>query len=162
MTEDASLAHATAVVAAVTDPELPPLTVADLGILRDVRIVDGMVEVAITPTYSGCPAMREIADAIETTLRDAGFARCRVRQVLTPAWTTDWLTPEAHRKLRDLGIAPPLPGRGPEALFSRHDPPCPRCAATDTERISAFGSTACKALHRCRTCREPFEAFKCH
>ena len=162
MTENTPLARARAVAASVADPELPPLTIADLGILRDVQIVDGMVEVAITPTWSGCPAMREIAGDIETALRDAGFARCRVRQVLTPAWTTDWLTREAHRKLRDLGIVPPPPGQGPEALFSRHDPPCPRCGSAETERISAFGSTACKALHRCLTCREPFEAFKCH
>ena len=155
-------AHARAVAESVLDPELPPLTIADLGILRDVRIEGGTVEVAITPTWSGCPAMREISDSLETALRDAGFAHCRVRLVLSPAWTTDWLTEAAHLKLRELGIAPPPPGLGLEALFAHNDPPCPRCASTETERISAFGSTACKALHRCLICREPFEAFKCH
>jgi ring-1,2-phenylacetyl-CoA epoxidase subunit PaaD len=156
------LERARAAAASVTDPELPPLTVDDLGILRDVRLVDGTVEVAITPTYSGCPAMREIADAIEKTVREVGAEKVRVRHVLTPAWTTDWLTDAAREKLLALGIAPPEPGQGTEALFGRSVVPCPRCHSTNTERISAFGSTACKALHRCLNCREPFEAFKCH
>jgi ring-1,2-phenylacetyl-CoA epoxidase subunit PaaD len=148
--------------AAVTDPELPPLTVEDLGILRDVRLDNGTVEVVITPTYSGCPAMREIAGAIEKAVRETGVEKVRVRHVLTPAWTTDWLTDAARTKLLELGIAPPDPGQGPEALFGRPAVPCPRCRSMNTERISAFGSTACKALHRCLDCREPFEAFKCH
>jgi ring-1,2-phenylacetyl-CoA epoxidase subunit PaaD len=156
------LERARAAAAAVTDPELPPLTVDDLGILRDVRLVDGTVEVAITPTYSGCPAMREIEGAIEQAVREAGVEKVRVRHVLTPAWTTDWLTDAARTKLVELGIAPPDPGLGTEALFGRSTVPCPRCRSTNTERISAFGSTACKALHRCLDCREPFEAFKCH
>jgi ring-1,2-phenylacetyl-CoA epoxidase subunit PaaD len=153
---------ARAAAAAVTDPELPPLTIDDLGILRDVRMDNGTVEVAITPTYSGCPAMREITDAIATAVRDIGVEKVRVRLVLTPAWTTDWLTDPARAKLLDLGIAPPEPGHGTEALFARTNVTCPRCHSTNTERISAFGSTACKALHRCLNCREPFEAFKCH
>jgi ring-1,2-phenylacetyl-CoA epoxidase subunit PaaD len=156
------LERARAAAAAVTDPELPPLTVDDLGILREVRLDNGTVEVAITPTYSGCPAMREIAGAIELAVREAGAAKVRVRHVLTPAWTTDWLTDAARTKLVELGIAPPEPGQGTEALFARHPVPCPRCRSNNTERISAFGSTACKALHRCLNCREPFEAFKCH
>jgi ring-1,2-phenylacetyl-CoA epoxidase subunit PaaD len=154
--------RARAAAAAVTDPELPPLTVGDLGILRDVQLNNGTIEVTITPTYSGCPAMREIAGAVEQAVRQSGVANVRVRQVLTPAWTTDWLTDAARTKLLELGIAPPAPGQGTEALFARPAVLCPRCQSTDTERISAFGSTACKALHRCLSCREPFEAFKCH
>lgn len=156
------LERARAAAAAVTDPELPPLTVDDLGILRGVRLYNGAVEVEITPTYSGCPAMREIAEAIEKAVRETGAEKVRVQLVLTPAWTTDWLTETARAKLLDLGIVPPEPGQGTEALFGRTTVPCPRCHSTDTERISAFGSTACKALHRCLNCREPFEAFKCH
>jgi ring-1,2-phenylacetyl-CoA epoxidase subunit PaaD len=156
------LERARAAAAAVTDPELPPLTVDDLGILRDVRLDNGTVEVAITPTYSGCPAMREIADAIERAVREAGVAKVRVRHVLTPAWTTDWLTDTARTKLLTLGIAPPERNQGTEALFGHLKVPCPRCHSTNTERISGFGSTPCKALHRCLNCREPFEAFKCH
>ncbi len=162
MTGETLLERARAAAASVTDPELPPLTIQDLGILRDVRVHDGTIEVAITPTYSGCPAMREIADSIEAALRDLGAEKVRVRFILTPAWTTDWLTDTARRKLADLGIAPPEAGQGPEVLFARTNPACPRCHSPCTERISAFGSTACKALHRCLNCREPFEAFKCH
>jgi ring-1,2-phenylacetyl-CoA epoxidase subunit PaaD len=156
------LERARAAAASVTDPELPPLTVEDLGILRDVRLDNGTIEVAITPTYSGCPAMREIAGAIEKAVRETGAEKVRVRHVLTPAWTTDWLTDVARTKLLALGIAPPEPGQGTEALFGRPAVACPRCHSTNTERISAFGSTACKALHRCLNCKEPFEAFKCH
>ena len=151
-----------AAAAAVTDPELPPLTIADLGILRDVRLNGGTVEIAITPTYSGCPTMREIAGAIESAVHDAGAENVRVRLVLSPAWTTDWVTEAGRRKLHDLGIAPPEPGLAASALFSERSVTCPRCGSADTERISAFGATACKALHRCLNCREPFEAFKCH
>jgi ring-1,2-phenylacetyl-CoA epoxidase subunit PaaD len=156
------LQRARVAAAAVTDPELPPLTVEDLGILREVRLDNGTVEVVITPTYSGCPAMREIAGAIEKAVRETGAEKVRVRHVLTPAWTTDWLTEAARTKLLEMGIAPPEPGQGTEVLFGRSAVPCPRCRSTNTERISAFGSTACKALHRCLDCREPFEAFKCH
>lgn len=148
--------------ASVTDPELPPLTIADLGILRDVRITDGVVEVAITPTYSGCPAMREIGADIAAAVKAAGFETVRVRTVLSPAWTTDFLTEDARTKLLALGIAPPDKAAGPEVLFGGRPLPCPRCGSANTERISAFGSTACKSLHRCLACREPFEAFKCH
>ncbi|HEX3992564.1 MAG TPA: 1,2-phenylacetyl-CoA epoxidase subunit PaaD [Acetobacteraceae bacterium] len=162
VTDDTLLERARAAAATVPDPELPPLTVEDLGILRNVRLDDGTVEVAITPTYSGCPAMREIGVAIEKAVLEAGAEKVRVRYVLTPAWTTDWLTDSARAKLLELGIAPPEPGQGMEALFGRPAVTCPRCGSMNTERISAFGSTACKALHRCLDCREPFEAFKCH
>ena len=157
------LERARAAVAAVTDPELPPLTIADLGILRDVRMTeDDAIEVSITPTYSGCPAMHEITAAIADALRGAGIETFHIRHVLAPAWTTAWLTDAARRKLLALGIVPPGPDAGPASLFSRSVLACPRCRSADTEQISAFGSTACKALHRCLTCREPFEAFKCH
>jgi ring-1,2-phenylacetyl-CoA epoxidase subunit PaaD len=153
-----------AVAETVTDPELPLLTLADLGVLRDVRVEGGTVVVEITPTYSGCPAMSVIALEVELALARAGIEGARVRTVLAPAWTTDWLTAEGRRKLAGFGIAPP-----PEATNSRRalfGAPaalsCPRCGSTDTEQISAFGSTACKALWRCRACREPFDAFKCH
>lgn len=162
VTDAALLRRARVAAASVTDPELPPLTVEDLGILRDVRLNNGTIEVAITPTYSGCPAMREISDMIAIAVRATGADKVSVRLVLSPAWTTDWLTAAARQKLLDLGIVPPEPGQGAEALFTRSNLACPRCHSTNTERISAFGSTACKALHRCLDCREPFEAFKCH
>jgi ring-1,2-phenylacetyl-CoA epoxidase subunit PaaD len=162
VTDDSLLIRARLAAASVTDPELPPLTIEDLGILRHVRVDRGAIEVAITPTYSGCPAMREIADAVMDAVRAVGAKTVRVRMVLTPAWTTDWLTDAAREKLVALGIAPPEPGGGHEALFGTRPAVCPRCLSANTEQIGAFGSTACKALHRCLDCREPFEAFKCH
>src|ERR1700722_6618237 len=138
VTDDAILERARAAAASVTDPELPPLTIEDLGILRGVRLDNDTVEVTITPTYSGCPAMREITQAIVAAVREIGVDKVKVRLVLTPAWTTDWLTDVARAKLLDLGIAPPEPGRGTEALFGRPDLACPRCQSTNTERISAF------------------------
>lgn len=146
------LAKARVAVAAVEDPEIPFLTIDDLGILRDVRLDGDTVEVTITPTYSGCPAMAVIGWEISAALDRAGFPRSRIRSVLSPAWTTDWLSEEGRRKLRHHGIAPPERSAVPT---------CPRCGSENTEQISAFGSTACKALHRCRTCREPFDSFKC-
>jgi ring-1,2-phenylacetyl-CoA epoxidase subunit PaaD len=146
----------------VTDPELPFLTIRDLGILRDVRKAgDGVIEVVITPTYSGCPANDIIALDIATALAKAGIVDARVVLVRSPAWTTDWITPEGRRKLAANGIAPPPPAAGKRALFSSETLSCPLCGSADTEQVSAFGSTACKAHHRCRDCREPFEAFKC-
>jgi ring-1,2-phenylacetyl-CoA epoxidase subunit PaaD len=150
-------------VSAVVDPEIPVLTIADLGVLRDVAERDGAVEVTITPTYTGCPAMSVIALEVELALARAGIEGARVRTVLAPAWTTDWLTAEGRRKLAEFGIAPPEETGSRRALFGEVAPVgCPRCGSADTEQISAFGSTACKALWRCRACREPFDAFKCH
>ena len=149
------------VAAAVVDPELPMLTIADLGILRNVAVDDGMVEVTITPSYSGCPAMAMIAAGIEAALARAGINRARVRTVLSPAWTSDWLTEAARAKLAAAGIAPPS-GAPRRALFGGASVSCPHCGSTRTEQISEFGSTACKALYRCLDCREPFDAFKCH
>ncbi len=156
--------QALAAAAAVTDPEIPVLTIADLGVLRDARVLpDGMVEVDITPTYSGCPAMHAIALAVEAALAEAGIARHRVRLVLAPAWTTDWMTEEGRAKLRDYGIAPPPARASRRALFGEDEAvPCPRCGSAETEKLSEFGSTACKALWRCTACREPFDHFRCH
>lgn len=156
------LARARATASQVVDPEIPVLTIDDLGILRDVRLDGDTVEVAITPTYSGCPAMHAISMEIETALARAGIAPARVRLVLSPAWTTDWLSEAGRRKLLAYGIAPPPPGSGRRALFGESRVACPLCGSTRTETISEFGSTACKSLQRCLDCREPFDAFKCH
>ncbi len=150
---NAQLEQLRAIAGAVADPEIPVLTIADLGVLRDVAFgTDGIPVITITPTYSGCPAMRVIEAEIRTALSHAGYENVDVRTVLSPAWTTDWLTGEGRAKLHAYGIAPP----------TRSDPACPQCGSTKTELLSAFGSTSCKALWRCMTCREPFDHFKCH
>jgi ring-1,2-phenylacetyl-CoA epoxidase subunit PaaD len=148
--------------ASVVDPEIPVLTIADLGVLRDVVLDDDHVEVAITPTYSGCPAMNMIALEIEIALERAGFRHPKVRTVLSPAWTTEWMSDEGRRKLRAYGIAPPLPSNSRRALFGEQAVACPQCGSENTELLSEFGSTSCKALWRCKACREPFDYFKCH
>lgn len=150
--------------AGVADPEIPVLSIADLGVLRGAEVgADGQVEVAITPTYSGCPAMNMIAMEVQLALERAGLPDARVRTVLSPAWTTDWMSEAGRRKLREYGIAPPPPpGAGRGALFGAAEVACPRCGSADTERLAEFGSTACKSLWRCRACREPFDHFKCH
>ncbi len=150
------------VAASVVDPEIPVLTIADLGVLRDVAISDGRVEVTITPTYSGCPAMNMIMLEIELALEREGFRRSKVRTVLAPAWTTDWMSEAGRRKLREYGIAPPPAASSRRALFGVEKVACPQCGSRDTEVLSEFGSTACKALWRCISCREPFDYFKCH
>jgi ring-1,2-phenylacetyl-CoA epoxidase subunit PaaD len=153
--------RAWAAAASVCDPEIPVLSIADLGVLRDVRIDDGAVEAIITPTYSGCPAMNMIAMELELALEKAGFARRKITTVLSPAWTTDWMTEAGKAKLRAYGIAPPAAKAGRRALFGADKVACPHCGSADTERISEFSSTACKALWRCRACAEPFDYFKC-
>lgn len=150
------------VAAAVCDPEIPVLTIADLGVLRDVRVQGEHIDIDITPTYSGCPAMNMITLEVEQAVEQAGFVRPHVHLVLSPAWTTDFLTSEGRRKLLDYGIAPPVAAAGRRALFGKEKVPCPRCGATNTEEIAPFGSTSCKALWRCCACREPFDYFKCH
>ncbi|MFJ9542235.1 1,2-phenylacetyl-CoA epoxidase subunit PaaD [Streptomyces sp. NPDC101225] len=152
----------------VPDPELPMLSLADLGVLREVTVdADGTVVASLTPTYSGCPAMAEMRAGVAARLRDAGYERVEVRTVLDPPWSTDWITAEGRRKLAEHGIAPPGPAprptSGPVPLLlspTRIAVPCPRCGATDTEETSRFGATSCKALWRCRACREPFEYVK--
>jgi ring-1,2-phenylacetyl-CoA epoxidase subunit PaaD len=152
----------------VPDPELPMLTLADLGVLRDVRVeADGTVVADLTPTYSGCPAMSEMRADVAARLRAAGYEQVLVRTVLHPPWTTDWITPEGRRKLAEHGIAPPgpapRPAPGPVPLVlsaTRRTVPCPRCGSPDTEETSRFGATSCKALWRCLACREPFEYVK--
>ena len=160
--DDDLRARAWAAAASVCDPEIPVLSIADLGVLRDVKVEGGVAEAVITPTYSGCPAMNMIALEIEVALEHAGFAKPKVTTVLSPAWTTDWMTEAGKEKLRAYGIAPPAAKAGRRALFGAHTVACPQCGATDTELLSEFGSTSCKALWRCRACREPFDYFKCH
>lgn len=153
--------RAWAAAAEVTDPEVPVLTIADLGVLRDVLEMSDGVEVLITPTYSGCAAMGVIAIEVELALARVGVPG-RVRTVLSPAWTTDWMSEAGRDKLREYGIAPPVRGSGRRALFGTDEVACPRCGSDDTAVMAEFGSTSCKALWRCRACREPFDYFKCH
>ncbi|MGO9358344.1 MAG: 1,2-phenylacetyl-CoA epoxidase subunit PaaD [Xanthobacteraceae bacterium] len=148
--------------AQVVDPEIPVLTIADLGVLRDVSVHDDTVEVTITPTYSGCPAMNMIALEIELALEREGIRNPKIVTVLSPAWTTDWMSAEGRAKLKDYGIAPPRAGGGRRALFGVEQVECPRCGSLKTELLAEFGSTSCKALWRCTACREPFDYFKCH
>ena len=143
---------------AVVDPEIPVLTIQDLGILREINIADDKVEVTITPTYAGCPAMQSIRADIEATLARAGYQNVTVRQSLSPAWTTDWMTENGRQKLRAYGIAPPVSTACGKPMDSIK---CPQCKSHDIKRISEFGSTACKALYQCQDCREPFDYFKC-
>lgn len=159
--DEALRARAWSIAASVCDPEIPVLTIEDLGVLRDIHIDGDAVTVVITPTYSGCPAMSMIALDIDTALARAGIHGAKVKEVLTPAWTTDWMSEAGKEKLRAYGIAPPAPGGGRRALFGEEQIACPRCGSTETSRISEFGSTACKALWRCRSCAEPFDYFKC-
>ena len=150
------------VAASVCDPEVPVLTIADLGVLRDVAVDGERVTVTITPTYSGCPAVDAIRDDIILALTDAGFDDVDVKLTLSPAWTTDWMTDAGKRKLTEYGIAPPT-GRaaaGPIRLALAVK--CPRCGSLDTREVARFGSTACKALYECRACLEPFDHFKVH
>ena len=145
----------------VPDPEIPVLTIADLGILRDVT-VDGDVVVALTPTYTGCPATEVIEQSVIDTLHWHGIENVSIDRVLSPPWTTDWISEDGRDKLREYGIAPPEQGASKRALLhGDRSVACPRCQSLETEIVSEFGSTACKAAYRCRACLEPFEYFKC-
>lgn len=161
--------RARAVAASVTDPELPVLTIADLGVLRDVEVTGtdagGRVVVTLTPTYSGCPALEVMRRDVRARLRAAGFADVEIRTALDPPWSSDWISAEGRRKLAASGIAPPgeAPARGPVPVTLRRRRPavaCPVCGSADTVELSAFGATACKDLWRCRACAEPFEHIK--
>ncbi|MEX0504188.1 1,2-phenylacetyl-CoA epoxidase subunit PaaD [Alphaproteobacteria bacterium LSUCC0719] len=161
---DPSLAVVRGIAESVPDPELVVVTVGDLGIIRDLRRDGGVVEIDVTPTYSACPATLAIELAIETAVAKAGYD-ARIRRVLAPAWTTDWITPAGREKLKQAGIAPP-PRRAENRqdaseYFARPQVACPRCESLDTAELSAFGATACKAHYRCLSCREPFDYFKC-
>lgn len=162
--EAGTLALAWAAVASVPDPEIPPLSVVDLGIVRRLEIrAGGEVRLGVAPTYSGCPATAMIRRSLIDALHAAGFRDVVAHDELSPPWTSDWITPEGREKLRACGIAPPAqPVRSPRALLQA-DPAinCPRCNSTATARLSEFGSTPCKALYRCTACLEPFDYFKC-
>lgn len=142
----------------VTDPEVPVLTIMDLGILRDVKVDGEQIEVIITPTYTGCPAMDMISMNIKLALIEHGYTHIKITTVLSPAWTTDWMSDEGKRKLKEYGIA------APDKKFSipKDGVECPLCNSTTTRLVSEFGSTACKALYQCNDCKEPFDYFKCH
>jgi ring-1,2-phenylacetyl-CoA epoxidase subunit PaaD len=148
----------------VKDPEVPVLSVLDLGIVRDLSYNEGKVTVIITPTYSGCPAMDTISMDIRLKLLEKGYRNISVQQQLSPAWTTDWMTEEGKRKLKAFGIAPPNPKQQfcTSDMFREEAVQCPRCNSYHTELISQFSSTACKAMYRCRDCKEAFDYFKCH
>lgn len=146
------------IVSTISDPEIPVLTINDLGILREVVINEETIEIIITPTYNGCPAMDMISMNIKFALLEKGYQNIKITSVLCPAWTTDWMSEEGKRKLKKYGIAAPnksfeVPEDGVE---------CPQCNSTNTQLISHFGSTACKALYQCKSCKEPFDYFKCH
>ncbi len=161
---DDRVAAARVVLGTVPDPEIPVLSLVDLGIIRSVEVgSDGALEIGVSPTYSGCPATAVIRADIVAALAAAGFAAARVRDVLSPPWTSDWISTDGRRKLAAYGIAPPpAPVASVRALVNTEpNPACPRCGSADTELLSEFGSTPCKALHRCRACLEPFDRFKC-
>lgn len=146
----------------ISDPEIPVLSIVDMGVIRAVNTTSDGVEVVITPTYSGCPAMNVIEMEIRATLKSQGID-ATVKTVLSPPWTTDWLTERGRERLREYGIAPPVKGTvDKNALFAEErEVPCPQCQSTDTKMISQFGSTACKAMYKCNDCLEPFDYFKC-
>ncbi|MGL4575801.1 MAG: 1,2-phenylacetyl-CoA epoxidase subunit PaaD [Burkholderiaceae bacterium] len=158
------IARAHQIAACVVDPEIPVVTLQDLGILRGVREENSELIVTITPTYAGCPAMHQMEDDLRAALAAAGIT-ARIETVLAPAWTTDWITQQGREKLARYGIAPPAPRRKGENVLhfhapANHSPKCPHCGSKSTERLSQFGSTACKALYRCVACKEPFDYFK--
>jgi ring-1,2-phenylacetyl-CoA epoxidase subunit PaaD len=148
----------------VKDPEVPVLSVLDLGIVRSVKTKDDKIDIVITPTYSGCPALDVINMDIRLKLMEKGYRNVTIQQQLSPAWTTDWMSEEGKQKLKAFGIAPPNPRQQfcSADMFLQEAVPCPRCGSYHTEMISQFGSTACKALYRCLDCKEPFDYFKCH
>lgn len=158
---DIQLARAHRIAAAVLDPEIPVLTLEDLGVLRGVERRDGTIVVKLTPTYTGCPATLAIKLAVEAALAEHGMPDARVETVLSPPWSTDQISEDGRRKLKEFGIAPPNRTAGPRDLFGEETVACPKCGSRATTKISEFGSTACKAHWRCNSCAEPFDYFKC-
>jgi len=148
----------------VKDPEVPVLSIVDLGIVRDVKLDDDKINIVITPTYSGCPAMDVISMDIRLKLIEKGYRNVSIHQQLSPAWTTDWMTEEGKKKLKAFGIAPPNPKQQfcTSEMFREEAVECPHCGSYHTELISQFSSTACKAMYRCLNCKEAFDYFKCH
>lgn len=158
----ADIQQAYKVLEEVMDPEVPVVSVMDLGIVRDVSWADGHLYVVVTPTYSGCPATEYIETSIRDALQNAGFLHPKVAQRLDPAWTTDWITEQGRSRLKAYGIAPPVGSSNKRSLLSGiTQVECPNCGSQDTEQLSEFGSTACKSLYRCKSCLEPFDYFKC-
>ncbi len=143
----------------VCDPEVPVLTITDLGIVRDVKVDGELIEIIITPTYTGCPAMDMIAMNIRLALIENGYSNIKITSILSPAWTTDWMTETGKQKLQEYGIAPP---KGNAETIAADGIECPQCKSINTKLISEFGSTACKALYKCEDCKEPFDYFKCY
>jgi len=143
----------------VPDPEIPVLSVLDLGIIREIKVQEDEVEVVITPTYSGCPAMDAISIDIKLKLAEHGYKKIKITSILSPAWTTDWMSEEGKKKLKAYGITPPIL-RSDDASDRKIE--CPQCHSHNTKLLSQFGSTACKALYQCNDCKEPFDYFKCH
>jgi ring-1,2-phenylacetyl-CoA epoxidase subunit PaaD len=146
----------------VSDPEIPVLSVVDLGVVRDAQIINGEWLIIITPTYSGCPAMKTMEEDILSKLKEKGISSAKVELVLAPAWSTDWLSENGRIKLREYGIAPPEHEIDKSVLFAEPTVvPCPKCSSRNTRMVSQFGSTACKALYQCNYCQEPYDYFKC-
>lgn len=168
MTEEITIENVYDWLSQVADPEVPVLTVLDMGVIRNVALntTDDGVEaiVHITPTYSGCPAMDMISMNVRMALLSRGINKVHIKEQLSPAWTTDWMSEDGKRKLKEYGIAPPIrmSDKGSLGLFERDVVPCPRCDSDNTELVSQFGPTSCKSLYRCLSCKEPFEHFKCH
>lgn len=160
--KDTSIEKIWQVLEEVPDPEIPVLSIVDLGIVRDVQVDENNVEVFITPTYSGCPAMDMIAMNIRMELLQKGFLNVKITQQLSPAWTTDWLTEKGSERLKEYGIAPPVGKVLDQQFLEDLKVECPQCHSKNTLLLSEFGSTACKALFQCQDCREPFDYFKCH
>jgi ring-1,2-phenylacetyl-CoA epoxidase subunit PaaD len=158
MINDRNLAWS--VASSVLDPEIPCVTIGELGIIRDLKLHDRKATISVSPTYSGCPAVLAIELAIQAALLKAGFEPT-IKRVLSPPWTTDWISESGREKLKDYGITPPVNASSKMALFGKIDVKCPRCSSQNTEKLSEFGSTACKAQYRCNNCFEPFDYFKC-
>ncbi len=156
--------HILSLLSAIPDPEIPVITIIELGVIRDIEITDETsISLKITPTYSGCPAMKQIEDDVRKKLTENGFVNITINTVFSPPWTTDWITPEAKEKLRAYGIAPPEHSTEDKSWLTGKikSIACPRCKSQNTKLISQFGSTACKALYQCQDCLEPFDYFKC-
>ena len=158
ITDDHELAWS--VASNILDPEIPCITIGELGIIRDLNLENDKATVFVSPTYSGCPAVLTIELAIQNALLKVGF-ETEIKRVLSPPWTTDWISESGRKKLSEYGIAPPVNASSKMALFGKTEVECTRCSSQDTEKLSEFGSTACKAQYRCKNCLEPFDYFKC-